>query len=165
MREIRLEKLVLNIGVGGGGDKLVKAEKVLKMIAGRTPARTYAKKAVREWGVKEKSPIGCKVTLRDEEAEGVLKKLLEAVERRVKESSFDRSGGVAFGVKEHIDVPGVTYDPETGIFGFDVCVKLARPGYRVKTRRRLQKKVSQSHEIKKEEAIDFMSNKFGVQVV
>jgi len=165
MREIRLDKVVLNIGVGEGGDKLVKAEKVLKLIVGRAPTRSYAKKAVREWGLKEGDPIGCKLTLRGEDAEGVLKRLLEAVERKIKGSSFDRGGNVAFGIKEHIDIPGVTYEPEIGIFGMDVCVRLTRPGYRIKTRRRLPKKVSQSHEIKKEEAIDFMSNKFGVQVV
>ena len=66
MREIRVEKVVLNIGVGAGGDKLAKAEKVIEMIAEQRPSRTLAKKSVRDWGVKLGEPIGCRVTLRGE---------------------------------------------------------------------------------------------------
>jgi large subunit ribosomal protein L5 len=165
MREMRVAKVVLNIGVGEGGDKLVKAEKVIKQVTGRDPKRTYAKDAVREWNVKAGSPIGCKITLRGAEADGVLRRLLEAVERKISESSFDRSGNVTFGVKEQIDIPGVAYEPEIGIFGMDVSVNLTRPGYRIKLRRRQPKSIPKSHVIQKQEAIDFMTNKFGVQVV
>ncbi len=165
MREIRIEKVVLNMGVGEGGDKLVKAEKVLESIAGQKPARTCAKKLVREWGVKLGAPIGCMVTLRGKRASEILKRLLDAIERRVKKDSFDNGGNFAFGIKEQIDIPGISYDPEIGIFGMDVCVTLARPGYRIKARGRLSKPVPPGHRITKEEAIDFMITKFGVQVV
>ncbi len=165
MREIRIEKVVLNVGTGEGGDKLVKAEKVLENITKQKPARTYAKKSVREWGVKRGEPIGCMATLRGERASEILKRLLDAVERQVKRDSFDNGGNFAFGIKEHIDIPGISYDPEIGMFGLDVCVALARPGYRIRRRKRLARPLPPAHKITKEEAIEFMATKFGIQVV
>ncbi len=165
MREIRIEKVVLNMGTGEGGDKLANAEKVLETIAQQKPARTHVKKPVREWGTKLGSPIGCRVTLRDGQAIETLKRLLDAVERRVKKGSFDNGGNLSFGIKEHIDIPGTSYDPELGIFGMDVCITLMRPGYRIKRRRRFTHPIPPSHRITQEEAINFMTDKFGVQVV
>ncbi|MBC7219090.1 MAG: 50S ribosomal protein L5 [Hadesarchaea archaeon] len=165
MRQIRVEKVVLNIGVGEGGDKLAKAEKVMEMVADQKPTRTYARKSIRDWRVKKGEPIGCKVTLRGEKAIKVLKKLLDAVDKKIKETSFDESGNVSFGIKEHIDIPGISYDPEIGIFGMDVSVALERPGYRIKRRSLLRRPISKKHQVTKEEAINFMINNFGVEVV
>lgn len=165
MREIRIEKVVLNVGAGEGGDKLAKAEKVLESITEQKPARTYAKKAIREWGVKRGGPIGCVATLRGEPAIEILKRLLDAVDRRVKASSFDNGGNFTFGIREHIDIPGARYDPEIGIFGMDVCVTLMRPGYRIRRRRRLARPIPPSHRVTKEEAINFITSKFGAQVL
>ena len=164
MREIRLEKVVLNIGVGEGGEKLAKAEKVLETIVGQKPSRTYAKESVRDWKIKRGEPIGCIATLRGELATKVLKRLFDAVDRKIKADSFDDCGNFSFGIKEHIDIPGVTYDPEVGMFGMDVCVALERPGYRIKRRSRLFRPIPQSHKITKEEAINFIREKFGVEV-
>ena len=58
MLQPRIEKVVVNIGVGEGGDKLVKAEKVMQMITGKKPARTLSKVTNRDWGLREGSPIG-----------------------------------------------------------------------------------------------------------
>ncbi len=165
MREVRVEKVVLNIGIGEGGDKLAKAEKVLETIAEQKPSRTFAKTSVRDWKVKLGEPIGCRVTLRKELALKALKRLLDAVEKKIKADSFDDSGNVSFGIKEHIDISGVSYDPEVGMFGLNVSVALERPGYRIKRRRLLQKPVSMSHKVSKEEAISFMTSKFGVEVL
>lgn len=163
MRELRLQKVVLNIGVGEGGDKLVNAERVLEQISGQKPVRTYAKKSVREWGVKKGMPIGCKVTLM-KRAEEILDRLLNAVDRRISESSFDDAGNVSFGIKEHIDIPGIAYDPKIGIFGLDVCVSIGRPGHRVKWRKNKPRKIPRTHLVTKEEAVEFMSKKFNVVI-
>ena len=165
MRDIRVEKVVLNIGIGEGGEKLAKAEKVLGMIAEQKPSRTHAKTFVRDWKIKLGDPIGCRVTLRGELAIKALKRLLDAVEKKIKAESFDNSGNVSFGIKEHIDISGVAYDPEIGMFGMNVSVALERPGYRIKRRRLLQRPVSKSHKVTREEAINFMATKFGVEVL
>lgn len=165
MREIKIEKVTLNIGVGEGGDKLAKAERVLESITGRKPARTQAKRTIREWGIRRGEPVGCKVTLRGEEAVKILKRLFDAVERRLDKNCFDDGGNFAFGIKEHIDIPGVSYDPELGLFGMNVCATLCRPGYRIRRRRCQPKAIPKSHLVIKEEAINFITKKFGVQVV
>jgi large subunit ribosomal protein L5 len=87
------------------------------------------------------------------------------VEKRLNNVAFDDQGNFSFGIKEHIDVPGVKYDPEIGIFGMDVCVSLCRPGYRIKYRRRETRRIPKAHRVTREEAINFMSEKFGVRVV
>jgi large subunit ribosomal protein L5 len=165
MQEVRIEKVTLNIGVGEGGDKLLKAEKVLGEIAGRKPIRTVAKKTIRDFGIRKGEPVGCKVTLRGEAAEEILRRMVGAVEKRLNQSTFDDQGNFSFGIKEHIDIPGIKYDPEIGIFGMDVCVALCKPGYRIKYRRRETRKVPRAHRVKKDEAINFMSSKFSVQVI
>lgn len=165
MRQIRVGRVVLNIGVGEGGDRLAHAEKVLEMVAGQKPMRTPARKSIRDWRVKKGEPIGCKVTLRGERAVKVLKKLLEAVDSKIKAASFDDSGNVSFGIKEHIDIPGISYNPEIGMFGMDVSISLERPGYRIRRRNLLRRPVPKSHRVTKEEAINFMTTNFGVEVL
>lgn len=164
MKEIRVDKVVLNMGVGEGGDKLAKAESVMGKIASQKPARTYAKGSIRDWGVKQHAPIGCKVTLRGRKAEEVLGKLFDAVEHRVKRDSFNGRGNFSFGVREHIDIPGTSYDPSVGVFGMDVCVSLKRRGYRVRWRRKAPRKIPPKHLISEDEAVGFVAGKFGVEV-
>jgi len=165
MREIRIEKVTLSIGVGEGGDKLLKAEKVLEEIAGRKPIRTIAKKTIRDFGIRQGEPVGCKVTLRGEAAEATLKRLLGAVEKRLNKTTFDNHGNFSFGIKEHIDILGVKYDPEIGVFGMDVSVALCRPGYRIKYRRQEKRMIPRAHRVTKDESINFVSGKLGIQVI
>lgn len=165
MREIRVEKVVLNIGAGEGGDRLAKAEQVLSQITQRKPVRTLARRTIREWNVKRGQPIGCKVTLRGGAAEVLLGRLLQAVDGKVRGNSFDDLGNLSFGIKEHIDIPGISYDPKIGIFGLDVCVTLCRPGYRIRHRRRQPRPIPAAHRVTREEAMGFVRERFGVQIV
>ena len=163
MKEIKIEKLTLNIGVGEAGDKLEHAFNLMKRITNRKPVKTYAKKRVPNWNIRPGLPIGVKVTIRGKEAEELLKRLLQAVDK-IKMSQFDENGNLSFGIKEYIHIPGVKYDPNIGIYGMDVCVTLERPGYRIKRRRYLNRKVGKKHKITKEEAAKFFEDKFGVKV-
>ena len=164
MREIKIEKLTLNIGAGKEQDKLEKGMKLLKMVTGITPIKTFATKRIPSWGLRPGLPIGCKITIRGEQAKELLKRLLQAKDNVLKETQFDSNGNLSFGIHEYIDIPGVKYDPQIKVMGLEACVTLGRNGFRVKRRRIRAKKISKKHTIKKEEAIEFIQKNFGVTV-
>src|SRR5207247_2104759 len=64
MRDIRIEKVVVNVGVGEAGEKLVKAQKVLELVTKQKSVQTLSHQAVRDWGVRRNMPIGTGVTVR-----------------------------------------------------------------------------------------------------
>lgn len=165
MKEIVVEKVTLNAGIGGGGEKLNKAVKLIKKVCGKEPVKTHAKKRIPSWHLRPGLEIGCKITLRGKEAENILKKLLSAVNNKLKSSSFDKLGNFSFGIKEYIDIPGMDYDPSIGMMGFDVCVSLIRRGYRVSRRKVKNSKIGKSHLIKPSEAMEFVKKKFGVEII
>lgn len=165
MKEIRIGKVVLNMGIGQGGRKLSNAEGVLEDLTGQVPVRTYAQQTNQTLGIREGTPVGCKVTLRKERAINTLDELLEVKGNQIKEESFDQSGNFSFGIEEHIEIPNMEYDPDIGIFGMDVSVNLVRPGFRIKKRRRKPKTIPESHRINKEEAVEFVEQELGIKVV
>lgn len=165
MRQPRIEKVVINVGVGDAGERLVKAQKVLEMLTEQKPVVTTAKITNRDLGVRKGMPIGCKVTLRGADAEEFLKRALWIRENRVAAYSFDPRGNLSFGITDYTDFEGMKYDPEIGIFGMDVSVSIVRPGYRISRRRIMRRPMSKHHVLTKEEAILFMKNKFNVEVV
>lgn len=160
MREIRIEKLSINIGIGEAGDKLKKAKKLVEKLTGSTAVLTTGKKKIPALGVRPGLPIGVKVTIRKNVNE-LLKRLLEAKEQVLKKESFTING-VSFGIDEYIHIPGMDYDPELGIMGMDVSVVLERRGYRVKRRKIKPSVVGKKHLITPEEAIKFMKDNYGV---
>lgn len=164
MRELKIAKVTVNMGVGEGGERLAKAEALLEQLTNQRPIKTYAKATNQTFGIRKGSPIACKVTLRGLKAEEFLKKALEAVEHRFPKKSIDEWGNLSFGIKEHIDIPGVRYDPSVGILGMDVCITVERPGYRVKRRRIGTRKISKKHIVTPEESMDFLKERYGVKV-
>lgn len=164
MRQIKIEKVTLNVGVGKEQSKLDKGILLLKNITGIQPVKTFTKKRIPSWGIRPGLPIGCKLTLRGEKAKALLIRLLEAKNNVLKDSQFDNEGNLSFGIHEYIDVPEVKYDPKIGIMGFEVCITLERPGFRVKKRAIKKRKISKKHRIKKEDAIDFMKKGFNVKL-
>ncbi len=161
---IKVEKVTINIGAGAAGERLEKAKKLLEKLTGQKPIETVSKKRIPNWGIRKGLPIGAKVTLRGKKAKEFLKKCLEAVDNKIKESNFDANGNFSFGIKEYIELPGEKYDPEIGMFGFDVCVTIGKQGYRVKRRKIKKSKYPKRHSVKKEEAIEFIKKEFGVEV-
>ena len=162
MKNIRIEKVTLNCGVGEAGDKLDKAMRLLEQITGKKPVKTTTMRRIPTWGIRPNLAIGCKVTLRGEEATELLKRLLQAVDNKLSPKKFDKNGNVSFGIEEYILIPGVEYNVEIGIIGLDVCVSLERPGYRVKRRILNKSKIGSKHKITKEEAVEFMLKNFDI---
>ena len=165
MRDVHVEKVVVNIGVGEAGERLVKAEKVLEMVTGQKPIETISKTVNRDLGIREGMPLGCKVTLRGEKAVDFVKKALVIREMRVPAYSFDKEGNMSFGISDYTDFEGMKYDPEIGIFGMDVSVVLRRPGNRITQRALLRRRVPKSHRVQRDEAIQYMKDNFEVEVV
>jgi len=164
MREIKIEKITLNVGAGKDQAKLEKGLALLSTISNATPIKTVTSKRIQEWGLRPGLPIGCKITLRKDRAGKLLPRLLEAVENRLSEKQFDNYGNIAFGIHEYIEIPGVKYDPKIGIMGLEVCITLERPGYRIKRRKLMKRKIPARHRISKQEAIGFMAKSFNTKV-
>ena len=164
MRQISVEKVTLNIGAGKDQAKLDKGMKLIKGITGDVPVKTFTKKRIQEWGLRPGLPIGCKLTLRDKKARDLLKRVLEAKDNTLQISNLDDEGNISFGISEYIDVPGVEYDPDLGIMGFQVCITLQRKGFRIKRRALKRRSIPKKIRIKKEEAIDFMKNTFNLNI-
>ena len=162
MRNVKVEKIVLNVGVGSERDKLDSAIGLLKRITDREPIKTRSKKRIPTWGVRPGLAIGTKVTLRGKKGEELLKRLLEAVDFKLSEKSIGKTGSFSFGISEYIDIPGVKYDPNIGIIGLQVSVTLKRPGYRIKDRRIAQSKIPKSHLVNEDDAKEFLKNEYNV---
>lgn len=164
LRLISVEKVTLNIGAGKDQAKLEKGMKLIYNITGREPVKTFTKKRIQEWGLRPGLAIGCKLTLRKDLALELLKRFLEAKDYTLKESNLDNEGNISFGIREYIDIPGVKYDPDIGIMGFQVCVTLKRKGFRVKRRILKRREIPKKNRITKEEAIDFMKKLFNLKL-
>ncbi len=165
MREIMIDKITLNVGVGEAGDKLEKAKVLLERIAGTKVVVTRSKKRIPSWGVRPGLALGVKTTLRGKEAIALLKRLFKAVDNTVEPSQFDEEGNLSFGINEYIHIPDVRYDPSLGIIGLDVSITLKRKGgYRTKRKAYRRAKIGTHHRITKDESIEFFKNKFEIQV-
>ena len=165
MRQIHIEKVTVNIGVGEAGERLVKAQKVLEMVTGQKSVQTISKNVNRDLGIRIGMPLGCKVTLRGEVADDLLKRALPIREGRIHEYSFDKEGNMSFGISDYTDFEGMKYDPEIGIFGMDISVVLRRTGNRITQRSLLKRRIPKGHRIGREEAIQYMKDNYEIEVV
>ncbi len=165
MKQILIEKVTLNVGIGESGDRLEKAKILLGRISDSKIVTTHAKKRIPTWGLRPGLAIGVKTTLRGEKAIALLKRLFSAVDNHINPKQFDEEGNLSFGIKEYIHIPDVKYDPSLGIIGLDVCVTLKRKaGTRIKRRAYKTSRIGKKHRITKEEAMEFFKKEFGISI-
>ena len=127
----RLEKVVINMGIGEGKENpkfLEAAAKELALIAGQKPVITKAKKSVASFKLREGMSIGCKVTLRGERMYDFVSKLINVALPRVRDfrgvspKAFDGRGNYTLGLKEQIIFPEINYDQVERMQGMDITI-------------------------------------------
>jgi large subunit ribosomal protein L5 len=127
----RLEKIVINMGVGEAtqdSKKLKSAIEALTAIAGQKPVMTKARKSIAAFKLREGMNIGAKVTLRADRMYEFMDRLVTIALPRVKDfrglngKSFDGRGNYAMGIKEHIVFPEINYDQIEQMWGMDIVV-------------------------------------------
>lgn len=165
MKEIRIEKMTLNIGVGKNPALLDKGVMLLTQISGMTPIKLVTQKRIAGWGIRPGLAVGCKVTIRSQtKIKELLIRLLQAKDNVLTEKQFDDNGNIAFGIHEYINIPGVNYDPKIGIIGLQACLTLERPGFRIKKRKNQKRKIPIRHKIQRLDAIKFMKADYNIQI-
>jgi len=131
MQVPRLDKVVLNMGVGEAVNDRKKAETAaadLTLIAGQKAIVTYSKSAIATFKLRENQPIGCKVTLRKARMYEFIDRLVNVALPRVRDfrglnpKSFDGRGNYSLGIKEHIVFPEIDYDKVSDVWGMDITV-------------------------------------------
>ncbi|MEE4310947.1 MAG: 50S ribosomal protein L5 [candidate division KSB1 bacterium] len=131
MQVPRLEKIVVNMGVGEAIDNsksLESAVEELRIITGQQPAISKSKKAISNFKLRSGIPIGCYVTLRGWRMYEFLERLINVAVPRIRDfrglsdSSFDGRGNYSMGVKEQIIFPEINYDKVEKIHGMDITI-------------------------------------------
>merc|ERR1711998_158755 len=164
MREIKIEKLIINLCTGESGDKLTKAAKVLKDLTGQEPVESKARYTIRSFSIKRNEKIAVHVTVRGNLAEDLLQKALRVKEHELKKKNFSNEGNFGFGIDEHIDL-GIKYDVSTGIFGMDFYVILGRAGKRVTKRKHAAGKFGKFQRITSDEAKQWFTEKMAGTII
>ena len=127
----KIEKVVLNVGVGDGHSNTAKMNAVLSEITARSaqkPVKTLAKKAIANFKIRENYELGCKVTLRGEIMYEFLDRMINFALPRVRDfkgisgKSFDNFGNYNFSIKEQIIFPEIDFDKAENIYGINVTI-------------------------------------------
>jgi len=164
MRLIEIEKIVLHCG--GTEDKLEKSVKLLEKITNKEN-KVYIVKSTRRipaFGISPGKQSGCKVTIRNKEKiKNLLERFFSALDNKISKKQVVENQ-ICFGVHEYIEVPGLEYDRDIGISGFEVDVVFKRKGKRVKMRKIRRGNLPKKQQVTKEEIIEYLIKNFDLEV-
>ena len=163
MQEIEIEKMVLHCG--GTEDKLEKSIKLLEMITGSN--KIYVVKSTRRiptFGISPGKKSGAKITLRDKEKiNGLLERFFASMDNEFPLKQIT-TNQVCFGIHEYIEIPGMEYNRDIGITGFEVMLVFKRKGKSVKARKIKKGKYPKRQAVSKEEIVKYMEDKFELEI-
>ncbi len=161
MREIKIEKVVLN--VGGTGEKLEKGVILLENLTGKKAVKVQATKRIPTWHVRPGLEVGTKITLRGADAEKMVKRLLPAIQNTLKEKQI-KDNFVSFGIHEYIEIPGMEYIREVGIMGFEVTIVFTRAGKRIE-KKKIKSGKTRRQIVTSKEIEEILVNKFETKIL
>jgi large subunit ribosomal protein L5 len=162
MREIEIEKMVLNCGATG--EKLDRSQKLLEMITKRKAIRSVSTKRIPAFGISPGKQSGCKITLRNKaEIIQLLKRFFTAVSNKISIKKIEENH-FSFGIHEYIEVPGLEYRREIGMLGFDISVVFKRKGKSIVYKKNKTGKYPIKQKVTKEEIVQFLIKNLGVNI-
>jgi len=162
MREFKIEKVVLSIG--GKAEALERGVKLLERLSGSKVVKRASKKRIPTLDIRPGLEVGCLVTLRGKKAEELLRRLFATIDNKIKRKQISENS-FSFGIKEYIEIPGMTYQRDIGIIGFDVSVSFSRAGKRIGIKKIKQGKIPKKQNVSEEEIADFLVSKFDVELI
>jgi len=157
MREIRIEKVLLS--AGATGNDLEKARKLLEFVSKGKAQILASRKRIPEFDVRPGLEVGTRITLRGDKAIELLRRLLGAVDNELLRKQVS-DNHFSFGIKEYIEIPGIEYQRDIGIRGFNVTVVFTRRGTRVKMKKIKRGVLPKKQFITKDEIIKYMGEAF-----
>jgi large subunit ribosomal protein L5 len=163
MREIEIEKIVFNCG--GLDEKLARSVKLIEKITSKKAVKVRSRKRIPAFGISPNKESGCKTTIRNpEEIKTLLKRCFVAVDNKILEKSIVENQ-TSIGIPEYIEVPGLEYDREIGILGFQVTIVFKRNGKRVAIKKIKKGKYPKRQDVTKQEIIDYLIKNFNLEVI
>jgi len=163
MRNIEIEKLVLNCGATE--EKLQRSVKLLEIITkNRKIYKVKATKRLPAFGLSPGKIAGAKVTIRNkQQIKELLKRFFAAVDnsvskKQITENNFD------LGIHEYIEIPGLEYDRDIGILGFELTAVFKRKGKRTKMRKIKRGKYPKKQAVTKEEILEYLTKNYGIEI-
>jgi large subunit ribosomal protein L5 len=157
MRQVRIEKVLLS--AGAIDKELEKSKKLIELITGMKAQVVASQKRIPDFGVRPGLEVGTVVTLRGKRGVEILRRLLGALDNILKKKQVS-DNHFSFGIHEYIDIPGMEYQRDIGIKGFNVSVVFARPGFRVKRKKIKTGRVPKKQFVTKDEIIKYMEENF-----
>ncbi len=157
MRSVFIEKVI--VSAGATAENLVKAKKLLELVTGKKAQIITTSKRIPDFNVSPGLEVGTRVTIRGKDALDLLRRLLGAIENKMSKKQV-ADNHVSFGIEEYIEIPGIEYQRDIGIRGFNTTIVFVRSGLRVKRKKIKKGSVPHKQYVRKEEIIKFMEDNF-----
>jgi len=160
MRQIKIEKILLS--AGAVDKELQKSKKLLEIVSAMKAQLVSSSKRIPDFGVSPGMEVGTRVTIRGKKGVELLRRLLGAIDNILKKKQVSQNH-FSFGIHEYIDIPGMEYQRDIGIKGFNVTVVFVRPGFRTKRKKIKSGNIPKRQFVSQEEIIKYMGENFNTK--